>query len=167
MSAAPKTPNQLGESQLNRSFRTAQAHGYAPANNNKRVIAFFIDIIVSSVLSTLLFKYGFAPFVKYAGSPALQLAFTLMLTWLLIPSLYWVVLQKELGATPGKKMMGLKVVNLDGTHEISYGRLFVRDIIGRYISSAVLFLGYVWVIFNKDRRSWHDLMSKTRVVDFR
>lgn len=167
MSAAPKTPNQIGEPQLNRRFRTAQAHGYAPANNNKRVIAFFIDGIVSSVLSTLLFKYGFAPFVKSAGSQALQLTFTVMLTWLLIPSLYWVVLQKELGATPGKKMLGLKVVNLDGTHEISYGRLFVREIIGRYISGGALFLGYVWVIFNQDRRSWHDLLSKTRVVDFR
>lgn len=167
MSVAPQIPNQSSGTELNNRFQTAQAHGYAPANNNKRVIAFFIDIIGSSLLATLLMEYGLAPFIKVAGSTMVQLAITFLLTWLVMPALYWVVIQKEFGATPGKKLMGLKVVNLDGTHEISYGRLFLRDIIGRYISGVFLCLGYVWVLFNQDRRSWHDLMTKTRVVDFR
>lgn len=36
--------------------------------------------------------------------------------------------------------------------------------VGALLGGACLFIGYFWILFDKDRRSWSDLLSDTRVV---
>jgi uncharacterized RDD family membrane protein YckC len=69
-------------------------------------------------------------------------------------------------ATPGKRMLGLKLVRADGS-KLSKGR-----IIGRYfaeiVSSLIMGIGYLMVAFDKEqRRALHDRMCDTRVIDVR
>lgn len=69
-------------------------------------------------------------------------------------------------ATPGKRMLGLKLVRADGS-KLSKGR-----IVGRYfaeiVSSLVLGIGYLMAAFDKEeRRALHDRMCDTRVIDVR
>ncbi len=67
------------------------------------------------------------------------------------------------GATPGMRMMGLRVVrDLDGG-PISAGQALLR-LVGYWISGLVLYLGYVWILFDKRRRGWHDLIAGTVVI---
>lgn len=66
-------------------------------------------------------------------------------------------------ATPGKRMLGLKVLRADGS-SLSKGR-----IVGRYfaefVSSLTLLIGYLMAAFDKEeRRALHDRMCDTRVV---
>lgn len=65
-------------------------------------------------------------------------------------------------ATPGKRMLGLRVVRADGS------RLGAGRVIGRYfaeqLSGLVFLAGYVMAAFDEEKRTLHDLMCDTRVV---
>ena len=67
------------------------------------------------------------------------------------------------GATPGMKMMGLRVVRDHDGGPISGGQAILR-LVGYWISGAVLYLGYIWILIDKRRRGWHDLIAGTVVI---
>lgn len=65
-------------------------------------------------------------------------------------------------ATPGKRMLGLRVVRADGGR-VSAGRVWCRY--GAEQLSGLLFLvGYVMAAFDEEKRTLHDYMCDTRVV---
>lgn len=45
--------------------------------------------------------------------------------------------------------------------------MLLREWIAKYVSALVLYLGYLWAIFDKDRQSWHDKIAGTVVVKVR
>lgn len=65
-------------------------------------------------------------------------------------------------ATPGKRMLGLRVVRADG------GRVGAWRVVGRYWAeqlSGILFcVGYVMAAFDEEKRALHDYLCDTRVV---
>jgi len=65
-------------------------------------------------------------------------------------------------ATPGKKLLGLKVVDLNGL-SISFWRAFGRA--SAKILSSILLIGYIMAFFTKDKRALHDLMAGTIVIE--
>ena len=46
---------------------------------------------------------------------------------------------------------------------LGYGRAFLR-LIGRYISGFVCYLGYLWMLWDKEKQCWHDKMANDVVV---
>jgi class 3 adenylate cyclase len=81
----------------------------------------------------------------------------------LIWALYSLFCLKYLdGATPGKKVMKLKVVAEDGSPLTKRHR--VRRSVFSVLSLYFAFLGYLWALWEKERRGWHDLLAGTRVV---
>jgi uncharacterized RDD family membrane protein YckC len=88
-------------------------------------------------------------------------------SFLLVAAFYWVGLTLIMGATPGKKLMGLRIVNVDQSLDVDFTKLLLRETVGRVISALPLCLGYLWVSWDKERRTFHDMIAKTRVVDFR
>lgn len=66
------------------------------------------------------------------------------------------------GATLGKKLFGIKVVA--GTPKIGYGTALLREIVGKFLSSLVFGLGYLWVIWDPEKQGWHDKVASTHVV---
>lgn len=67
------------------------------------------------------------------------------------------------GATPGKMILGLKVIDIDSGHKPSIWRSLGRYI-GSFISSLVFLLGYLWIAGDKRKQGWHDKMANTFVV---
>ncbi|MFA5139810.1 MAG: RDD family protein [Elusimicrobiota bacterium] len=65
-------------------------------------------------------------------------------------------------ATPGKKILKLRVVTLDG-RALDWKIALVRTLF-TFVSFAIAALGYLWALWEKDRRTWHDLIAGTRVV---
>jgi uncharacterized RDD family membrane protein YckC len=65
-------------------------------------------------------------------------------------------------ATPGKRLLGLKVVDQNGL-PISFWRASGRTA-GKILSS-ILFIGYIMAFFTKDKRALHDLMAGTIVIE--
>ena len=66
------------------------------------------------------------------------------------------------GRTPGKSVMGLRVVPLKGG-KMPYLRSFIR-FFGYYISMFFLFFGFVWIIVDDRRQGWHDKLAGTCVI---
>ncbi len=68
----------------------------------------------------------------------------------------------RLQATPGKRLIGIKVTDLGG-RRISLRRAVVRHL-GQFLSAAVLMLGYVMAAFTQRRQALHDKLAGTLVV---
>lgn len=67
------------------------------------------------------------------------------------------------GWTPGKRAVGLRVVNEQGDPPgLKAG--FIREFAGRIASTLPLGAGYSPIYFDEYRRCWHDKMAGTWVV---
>lgn len=67
------------------------------------------------------------------------------------------------GQTIGKRLLQIRVVDFETGGPISYARAFARNA-GRWISGLVLVLGYFWMLWDRDRQTWHDKIASTTVV---
>ncbi len=79
---------------------------------------------------------------------------------------YWIVvliMVATRGQSPGKIAIGIKIVKTDGS-SIGFGRTLIREVIGKIISSIILLLGYIWILFDGKRQGWHDKIASTYVV---
>lgn len=76
---------------------------------------------------------------------------------------YYVYYQATYGQTLGKKAMGLKVVNEQGVTP-SMTTFFMREVVGKFISAIILFIGYLMVLWDPKKQALHDKIAKTYVV---
>lgn len=67
----------------------------------------------------------------------------------------------SLQATPGKLLLGMKIVDLNG-RRISYWRSLGR-FLGKFLS-AILWIGIIMIAFTKRRQGLHDKIAGTLVV---
>jgi uncharacterized RDD family membrane protein YckC len=66
-------------------------------------------------------------------------------------------------ATPGKMMLGMKIVDAESLQKVSNGRLVLRYL-GYYLSTLGLMLGFLWVAWDKKKQGWHDKIARTVVI---
>ena len=67
------------------------------------------------------------------------------------------------GQTPGMSALGIRVISFDGSGSIGYGRAFIRWI-GGYVSAIPIFLGFFWMLWDKEKQCWHDKLASDVVV---
>ncbi|MFI5361229.1 MAG: RDD family protein [Elusimicrobiota bacterium] len=77
-------------------------------------------------------------------------------------AVYNMVFLKWLGATPGKRVMKLRVISQNGA-PLDKRQRWLRSVFSVFSFYAFL-LGYVWALWEPQRRTWHDLVAGTRVV---
>jgi uncharacterized RDD family membrane protein YckC len=134
-----------------------------------RLSAFVIDRLILAGIITLItmvaqFVYGALRVSQWFGTQ--QLAQTVM-TVVTVSVLVVVFLAYDMGfwllagQTPGKRIMGVRIVCTDGDR-VHLGNAIRREI--GYLISATLFLGYLWVLFDNRRQAWHDKLAGTLVV---
>ncbi len=79
---------------------------------------------------------------------------------------YYILLTAGFGATLGKMALGIRVVEESG-QKAGFFRVLIRETIGKIVSAFVLFLGYIWILFDDERQGWHDKIGGTFVVKAR
>ena len=67
------------------------------------------------------------------------------------------------GTTIGKKLLGMRVVKENG-EQAGFWTMLIREYIGKIISALILWLGFLWVLFDKENQGWHDKLMSTYVV---
>ena len=67
------------------------------------------------------------------------------------------------GQTPGKSLMGIRVVKTNG-QPIGVLDAVIRYI-GYYINTFLLFLGWLWAVFDSRNQGFHDKLAGTVVVN--
>ena len=134
----------------------------------RRWVAFGIDTIILQITSVIIFYSG----SKIAGLDYqlsdLSTAFLYSLLWsyqgmtIVISMIYFTYFHGTTGQTPGKKILGLKVIQRSG-EPMTPGLAFLRWV-GYLISKIFLYLGFIWIAFNREKRGWHDMIAGTCVV---
>lgn len=135
------------------------------ANFGRRLVAFLIDVLIFTVAGWFLSALLAGTAGTTADSQAV--AGVALLLWLVLTVAqiaYFVVLEGgPSGQTLGKKVMDIRVIDFSTGGPLGYGKAFVRWI-GRIPSTIVCYLGYLWMLWDRERQTWHDKIANTVVV---
>ena len=83
-------------------------------------------------------------------------------TLLLLSALYFVLSWSRGGQTIGMRAWRLRVVDAGGG-ALAWPRALLRFVLA-LVSLSALGLGFLWCLVDHDRRGWHDLASRSRLV---
>ena len=120
----------------------------------RRFAAALIDGIVLGVVSGIL-----SAVMNKAGGEGLGFVISLG---------YYTYFHGKTGQTPGDAVMSIRVVDLrNGSGApIGYGRALGRALMS-IVSGVVLLLGYLWMIWDSEKQTWHDKVVGSVVVPAR
>lgn len=163
---APNTPT----SSPMRKSKAKSMPAYPLATIGRRFLAMLIDAIILGVIGGV---YGvlFGPTLPdYATldeilmlEEFLQFQMSTMVVSVLISAIYHIFfMTRTNGQTPGKQVLGIRVVKKDGS-PITFVDALLRNVIG-YTLSGILALGYIWALFDSQKQGWHDKIAGTVVV---
>lgn len=144
----------------------------------RRVAAFMLDALVPGTVIVSLVIFLLASVFGGLGNPTALQALVLATLLLWLGYVVWWLIALRHGQTPGKQLMGIRVVRADGSPS-GWGWTFLREfgvkgvVIGA-LGNAVFGLGtIIWIVnlllafSDKDRQALHDKVMKTVVVDER
>jgi uncharacterized RDD family membrane protein YckC len=135
------------------------------ANFGTRFVASLIDGCVISFASFIIDVVVGIAFAA-AGSSTTAQAIEKIITssvYLLIFAVYYIFFIGSKGQTLGKMAMKIKVVKIGTTAVPGYTKAFLREVIGKFLSSFFL-LGYLWMLWDSKKQTWHDKIAGTVVV---
>jgi len=132
------------------------------ATLDKRVFAYLIDEVILSIL--VIFVISDSLSGQENAEQVILFIDSLLLQFLVVKFIYQALFVSLYGATIGKIVMGIKVINMDTILDASINQALLRAII-RIISESLFFLGYIWGFFDPYKQTWHDKIARTIVVD--
>jgi len=133
---------------LNQETGSRALAGGEAAGFGVRLGAYLIDLLVLAVPQILLI---------------LALGILGRLLGIILGAGYFVYFWSSYGATPGKMLLGLRVVNAETGDTIDAGTAILRYV-GYIVSGLAIFLGFLWIIWDEKKQGWHDKIAKARVV---
>ncbi len=119
-------------------------------------------LVAIAVIFMTITKIGFDPTTD-APSPFVVLAaIPILLLFLIAPIAYFTYFIKKSGSTPGKMMLGLKVITGLG-QPISTARAIGRFFAAQ-LSQMIFYIGDIMAGFDSEKRALHDRICETRVI---
>jgi uncharacterized RDD family membrane protein YckC len=124
--------------------------------------AFFVDaLVLSATVRSAVWLLSGVAHVLRRFAPPVDLSALLVAVAPVIAALYFVAFWATVGQTPGKWLMGIKIVPIEG------GRLTLRRsllrLVGYVLSALPVYLGFLWIL-GPNRRGWHDRLARTVVI---
>ena len=127
-----------------------------------RLFAFFIDSLILTVIIALIL-------IAIFGRNYIQLSMQGKTLWadilfqVVLPALAAILFWRYRGATPGKMLISARIVDAR-----TFGPPATGKLVGRYFaylaSIIPLFLGFLWIAFDKRKQGWHDKLAGTVVI---
>jgi len=157
----------------------------AYAGFGRRLAAFLVDSLLTGVLMTaaaaglaiplaiVMVSVAAARTNEYGelrGEGAILVAAVTAIGALLIAAillvlylLYFVLFTAWRGQTPGKMLLSIRVVDATGQRP-GKGRVLMREVVGKFLSGTVLYVGFLWPLWDSQHQAWHDKIAQTWVV---
>jgi uncharacterized RDD family membrane protein YckC len=106
------------------------------------IVLGIVDVILAAIFSRGVY-YGLSLIVNYG---------------------YYTYLEgRQQGQTLGKMALGIRVYDFAHGGPIGYGRAFLRQI-AQILSAVVFLLGYLWMLWDGEKQTWHDKIAGSVVV---
>ncbi|HEX5711064.1 MAG TPA: RDD family protein [Sulfuricurvum sp.] len=132
------------------------------ASVRARAAAFGIDeVLLSVILLAILWDSMSA---AKSVEAMILVVNTFILEYMAIKILYQTFFTMQYGATLGKIVMKIRIIEMKTLSNPSFLSAFNRSIF-RIVSETLFYLGFAWAFFDPYRRAWHDLSARTLVVN--
>ncbi|MBI5183002.1 MAG: RDD family protein [Nitrospinae bacterium] len=143
----------------------------------RRSFAIFIDLFILDICTKIsvyplhkglneLYDLDIFSFLIEVDSDILRVLILYFISYIIIGVIlscfYFIYFHGYLGQTIGKRLLKIKVIQIDGGG-LTWKRAFMRWM-GYFVSWFPFFLGFIWVVFDKDKQAWHDKIASTYVV---
>lgn len=79
---------------------------------------------------------------------------------------YFTYFEGSSGQTLGKRALGIRVIDYQTGAALGYGRAFMRYL-GSIISAICIYIGYLWMLWDGEKQTWHDKIATAVVVPVR
>jgi len=123
----------------------------------------------ASIIDTILLLLVIAPVLTaiygtsyWINGSLVQGAWDVLFNYL-FPAIAVVIFWICKSATPGKIATKLTIVDAKTGGKPSTGQ-FIGRYLGYYVSMIPLFIGIIWVAFDKRKQGWHDKLAGTVVI---
>lgn len=114
----------------------------------------FFDLIILTVATSPLFMI-----LVFKESPQLINTVIGNVCMMVYLTFFWI----RRAATPGNWLFSHRVVDYRTGQNLSIKQSVIR-FLASWLSGLALFLGFLWVLWDKEKRSWHDKMAGTVVL---
>lgn len=144
------------------------AGGIVPASVGRRMAGFLIDTAgllgLAIVMST--FVVLFSGVDTNASQEEIQRQvddlYPLLYVLAGIVQFGYNLVWNTVGWSPGKRLLRMRTIDAEGSPP-GFRRGLIRTA-GSVLSGSLFNLGYVWAIWDREHRTWHDKIAKTYVV---
>ena len=136
--------------------------GFVLADIKKRAVAFLIDEMLLSLLLVIAMSDSFSNAKNI--EEIILLTNQVMFEYLLIKIIYQTFFVMQYGATIGKIIMKIRVVEIRTLQNPTFLCALNRAIF-RIISEMIFYLGFLWGVMDPSRQTWHDKTAKTLVIN--
>jgi len=128
-----------------------------------RLVATAIDTVLVMLVTMpmLIYVYGWDYF-DVEKSRTVEGPADVLIGWVL-PAIAVIAFWMQKQATPGKMALSLRILDAETGNKPSLGQ-FVGRYFGYLVAMLPLFLGLLWIAFDKRKQGWHDKLAGTVVV---
>ena len=133
-----------------------------PAGLLRRIGAIFYDSLLVTALVFVCFAAVYIPLEMGLGIKDTQghPLWTLYILFIIVGFHLW--FWTHGGQTLGMRVWRIKLFNDEGG-SVSYKQALVRYLVA-ILSVLPVGLGFIWALFDENKRTWHDIASHTRLV---
>ena len=143
------------------------AYGYSMSHTTYagfwvRTLALLIDSIWTSIICIPFIWIVVNNLDSFSSSSTqtqiIELSINLIISAAVVMAFWlWV------SATPGKLLFNIKIVDAHTLGPLTKNQIVIRYL-AYYINIIPLFLGFIWVAKDKQKRGFHDIIAKTVVI---
>jgi len=134
------------------------------ASMRSRAVAFVIDDLLVTAIVLIIFWDNIMAVSSDMNAMMYFIQTDLVMPLLLLKLVYQAVFVWYYGATVGKIVAKIRVIDTNTWGQVSLFSAILRSI-GRIFSEMFFYIGFLIGFFNDGKKTFHDLIGKTLVVN--